>query len=88
MLPASYGFSGPALEYAIRQLAVDVNLSHYNLSHVSCAVDMNIRVRSVKTLGERGREHEKHTATTGLAGSAVKTEILFPPRKDLIYQQI
>jgi hypothetical protein len=79
-----------ALEYAVRQLPVDVNSSLIYKSDeiVGYVDDVNIMGRFMQTVEERCRELEEHTKTIGLMNANMKTKVMMRSRRDSRHQQI
>jgi hypothetical protein len=77
------------LEYAIRQLSVDVNSSLIYKSGqiVGYADYINIMERSMQTVEKIYRELEEHTKIIGFTINTMKTKVMIQSRRDVSCQQ-
>lgn len=78
-----------ALEYARRQLSVDVysSLMYKSGEIVGYADDINIMGRSTQTVGKLHRELEEHK-TVGCTINTTKTNVTIQSRRDLNCKQM
>jgi hypothetical protein len=86
--PAPFLFN-IALEYARRQLPVDVtsSLIYKSGQIVGYADYINIMRRPMQKIGKICRELEEYILTIGLTINTMKTEVIIQSRTDLSHQQ-